>query len=172
MDEQKRISKTAPEMSKRGRPRIMSGGFEALVAYSAPDVKTQRHKLNVYYALQAMSTLGDDPRLSWIFDSKRMKAGDKKSWKPSILSELGRIEDRETMLAVALAICEAKPKTKDAISRIRHARIGRTVPGCMEDVYAAVERAVNDYMCAHRDTSWRVVEGALEQFLEGVRNCD
>jgi hypothetical protein len=53
-----------------------------------------------------------------------MKAGAPNAWRPSILSELGRFRNDETLRSFALALCEMRPrpKTKEAVSMLRHAR--------------------------------------------------
>jgi hypothetical protein len=55
-----------------------------------------------------------------------MKAGAPNAWRPSILSELGRFRNDETLRSFALALCEMRPrpKTKEAVSMLRRVRLG------------------------------------------------
>lgn len=148
----KGISEAASEKRKRGRPPIMNKDAAALVDWVAGnDVKTRRHKLNVYYRQRAVKVLVNDPRFTWVADEEKMTAGAAGAWKTGILSELGRIGNVEDMKAFAQVICELKPKTKEAILMIRRARLGRENKPDYSKLVNSLVRALDDYQAAHPD---------------------
>jgi hypothetical protein len=111
---------------KRGRPRLMSTEYEKMLrGLFGHEVRTQRGLHNVYYRQRALSVLGQYNEFKWLCDPEKMERGDLDCWKPSILVELGRIEDIQEMLNIATEICELKPKTKAAILMVRGLRLGR-----------------------------------------------
>lgn len=118
------ISGAAPEKRKRGRPRIMPASYSTFLAEWYPDIRTERGRQDIAYRLRALDVLADDERFSWLADSEAMEAGSPNAWKPSILSELGRFGNDETLRSFALALCEIRPrpKTKEAVSMLRRAR--------------------------------------------------
>jgi hypothetical protein len=62
--------------------------------------------------------LADSPALKWLVDV------DGARW--SILAELGRIRDLEKFDAAVAWVLEHRPKTKEAVRRIRLLRTGRS----------------------------------------------
>lgn len=146
------ISESASKKRKRGRPKVMSPEMQKLTDFLSPDVRTQRGKQNVYYRNLASSILYEDKRFSWLADGDKMEAGIIGSWKPGILSELGRIIDLDDMKAVALRLCELKPKTKEAIAMIRGFRLGRTTKPDYMKLLIHLENSYNAYVRLHPDT--------------------
>ena len=102
--------------ARRGRPKLLQGIQAEVAAAVAPNVTTERARQNAYYSVMAMEALGDDPRFAWLVDRERGLA------RLTILSELGRVRNRETLLALAIGLCERKPRTRAAIGLIRAAR--------------------------------------------------
>lgn len=168
MAKNKRTVENVSEISKRGRVPFSVDADLLAINEAASNATTQRGKLDIYYRLKALSSLGNDPRLSWICEPEKMKAGERNSWKPGILSELGKIKDRKNMLSIALEICEFKPKTKDAIRMIRRARLGPSKPGTAAGVHGAIINAINQYLSEHPDTSWDIVEEGLDLMAQSV----
>lgn len=168
MAKKKLYVENVSEISKRGRVPFSVDADLVAINDAASNATTQRGKLDIYYRLKALSILGNDPRVAWICDAAKLKAGEKSSWKPGILSELGKIEDGKNMLSISLEICELKPKTKDAIRMIRRARLGPSKPGTVAGVHGAMINAVNRYLSEHPETSWDIVEAALDLMTETV----
>ena len=111
---------------KRGRPRLMDDEQEAILrGLFGDEVHTTRGLHNVFYRQMAFQFLGKHDEFKWLCDSEAMERGDLDCWKPSILVELGRIEDVQEMFNIATEICELKPKTKAAILIVRGLRLGR-----------------------------------------------
>ena len=160
----KTISETVSEKN-RGRPPVMDKEALEMVAFVAPDVKTHRGKLNIFYRQRAVFVLVYDPRFSWIVDEKKMLAGTGE-WKQGILSELGRIENKEDMKLMALEICKLKPKTKAAVAIIRRWRTGKESTGSIDKT---IVRAINSYIERYPETPWTEVEDALLATLDTVR---
>jgi hypothetical protein len=55
----------------------------------------------------------------------QMKAGAAKSWRPGILSELGRIDEPDNFCTMAEQVCKIQLKMKIAVALIRRWRLGR-----------------------------------------------
>jgi hypothetical protein len=168
MAKNKRNVEKISEISKRGRVPFSVDADLLAINEVASNATTQRGKLDIFYRLKALSTLGNERRVSWICDAAKLKAGEKSAWKPGILSELGKIEDRKNMLSIALEICELKPKTKDAIRMIRRTRLGPSKPGTAAGVHGAIINAINHYLSEHPDTSWDIVEEGLDLMAQSV----
>jgi hypothetical protein len=167
---------------RRGRPRAFQAEvtegltqerFWALNG-SLESNQTRRNHMNVMYRMKALSALihGDDAdRFAWLADQRKMAVGTPKSWRPSILSELGRIEDEEDMKSIAAQLCEAKPKARAAIVMIRAWRLGRTSPGSALDLANDLIGRVNDYMTRHPDLPMGDVVSAVETALQKVKEA-
>jgi hypothetical protein len=154
---------------KRGRPKVFSDDYMRLneAAGLFLDVKSTRGRQDIAYRLCAVHVLGDDPeRFGWLCDLEGMERGEKKAWKPTILSELGRIPNDEELKEVASEICRIKPKTKDAVTMIRRYRTGKTAPTNVLDLTLKITRTIDEYSASHPDTKWQDVYTALE----GARN--
>lgn len=134
-----------------------------------PDIRTDRHRLNLHYAALAMVVLADDTRFAWLYDRKKMQAGEKNSWRPSILAELGRIADPDALRTVAEQVCTMRPKTKVAIVLIRRWRLGKEQAHGVLSITVKLENAVNEHLQAHPSCSWEELETALEFVLEEIR---
>ena len=162
------ISETASEKRQRGRPPIFTPEHRARIQVYFPDVKTHRGITDCIYRIRAIGLLADDARFSWVADRAKMSAGDG-GWKPSILTELGRIWDEEVLKEIALNICELKPKTKEAVAIIRRIRTGKTISGNAESLYRALSTTMNDYFQRYPDTPLPEVEAALLVILDKAR---
>lgn len=76
--------------------------------------------------VRAQLALGDDPRYRWLCDRSLVGGARPQSWRPQLLSELGRLAEeqgKETMLELAAQLCEAKPSTEDGLQMIRQRRL-------------------------------------------------
>jgi hypothetical protein len=153
---------------RRGRPRRLSDTSMALYRSTWPD-RTDRHRLNLHYATTAMVVLADDKRFAWLYDRKKMKAGERNSWRPGILAELGRIADPDDLRMVAAQVCTMRPKTKIAVALIRRWRLGKEEARGILSITVKLENAVNEHLQAHPSCSWEELETALEFVLEEVR---
>ena len=115
-DSKLKSSENVFQKARRGRPKLLTGIQAEVAAAVAPNVTTERGRQNALYGIMAMQALGDDPRFAWLHDRERRFA------RLTILSELGRVRNPQTLLALALGICERKPRTRAAIGLIRAAR--------------------------------------------------
>ena len=107
------------------KSEVLTEELRAIYSNLFTDVKTERGLLNVAYRQRALHYLVDIPDCSWLCDEKRMTAGEKDAWKPTILIELGKIKDIEMMIAIALQICDIKPKQKQGALMVKQARLGK-----------------------------------------------
>lgn len=159
----------------KGRPRCFPKEFEALWTGLGIgiDYGTRRGKLNRYYALTAMSALKDEPGLDWLYRWNEMQVGTGKvRW--TILSELGRVRDPDTMRDMAREVCEQKPKAAVAVSMIRELRVGRVVPGSAAGLKAALHRTLDAWQMTHPEIRYDLMRDVLkglweEMKLEAVR---
>jgi len=160
----------AASKKRRGRPKVMDKIFAKLAKDISPDVKTTRGLQNVHYRQRAFICLGlgDDARFKWLCDSEAMMKDGPNAWKPGILAELGRFNDDEELRAYAEAICEQKPKTKDAIVRLRRARLGNGArPNCTA-LTQQIARLVDAYRVAHPDATKRQILQAIENVYDAA----
>lgn len=151
----------------------MDGELLALARALFPDVKTTRGLQNIAYLIRATRILivPNDSRFSWLGEAQKADAG-MGDLKLGILAELGRIPDEEQMKAVALAICELKPNTRDAVNRIRRFRTGKTSAGDALALCNEILDKVNDYVRRHPGMPWQDVVNALYTALEQVKGGD
>ncbi len=163
------ISEAVSEKRKRGRPPTFSPELRARIAHWYSDIKSHRGITDAMYRLRALGLLTDDARFKWLVDKDKMIAGEPNAWKPSILAELGRISDEETLKVVALRVCEVKPKTKDAIAEIRRFRTGKTAAGNASDLYSALATRMNDYIQQHPGMPLSEVDDAVLALLGSVQ---
>lgn len=140
----------------------MTPSRRALAEYAYPDIKTERGLLNVCYRQRALGILqsaADPQRFAWLCDVKKMTGGEADAWQPTILSELGKIADCDALEALALELCELKPKTRAAVALVKRARFG--LPrGDSEQLALELLRAINDYI-TRRETSYNEILEAL-----------
>jgi hypothetical protein len=128
--------------------------------------KSRRQTQNRLYALRAMERLGlleegglertlaDKPALRWLVDEDGARWG--------ILAELGRIRDLEKFDAAVWWVLEYQPKTKEAVARLRHFRIGKSKLPDICELAEEIVRAVKGYGIRHPDLT-------REQELEALR---
>jgi hypothetical protein len=161
------------EKPKRGRPRVIPADWERALTPTGIfiDCNSDRAKQNIFYRSQALRVLGygKDPMFSWLADIEGMRTNEPKSLRSSILAELGRIQDEETLRAVALQICELKPKARDASAMIRDARRGKPTVVNADEIADELINCVNSLMRRKRATPWAQVIKALEITIRSVR---
>lgn len=162
------LSEAASKKRGRGRPPAFSAEYRAAIGALFPDIKTRRGLSDCLYRLRAVNLLEKDKRFTWLADGEAMQAGRPGAWRPAILTELGRIGDDDTLLAVAARLCELKPKTKDAVARIRRARLGREPAGDYLALCVHLENTVNSYLLTHPAAPWANVTRALRELAECI----
>jgi hypothetical protein len=135
--------------------------------------QTRRNHLNVLYSLDALKILlRDEERFAWLLGRNGGKSDAEPAPRNSILSELGRIEDEEDILAVADQLCKLKPKAREAIARIRRWRLGKSRPGDAFELGTELAAKLDDYWMRHPDLPTSEVEVALLALLCEVRKAD
>ena len=122
------VSETVSK-KRRGRPRLLEGDALILANMTCGSDATERTRQNHYYRAIGLGFVfehvDDHPELLWLADRKKMEAGgpgSKQAWKPTILTELGRLhlEAPEWSLEVAREVC--KEKHSRAVDRVRFIR--------------------------------------------------
>ncbi len=153
---------------KRGRPRGIEAewGAQSIAAMERlglfAGAKSRRGRDTVLYRQRAVHFVvrAKDDRLKWLLDEDKIDK-EEDGWKPSVLSELGRIDNPDEMLSVALAVCEARPSVGDAVRMVKRYRLGGAVKqGNSAELTDAIIGTVNRYLKEH-DISWAEVNGAL-----------
>jgi hypothetical protein len=123
------------------------------------------------FEIRALQILREDPAFQWLCSTEEAINRGEGKIRASILVELGRVDDDETLWDFARKICELKPLAKDAIALIRRWRTGKDRTGGAIGLTDALIRCVNDYMAAHPNTTWQMVRGALANTLDAVRQA-
>ena len=160
------LPEAVSEKRRRGRPRLTNEALDGFLTFCGPEIQTRRGLLNVFYRELALDVLQLDPRFAWVADGAKMTAGVRGAWKPGILTELGRIRDADTMRAVALRICELKPKTREAVAMIRRFRLNREPPANYLDLVHYLAKALDGYVAVHPSTpdEWKIM--AMQDLAE------
>jgi hypothetical protein len=139
------LKEAASENKRRGRPKLFPDEFINGMRGLWPEVKTRRGIIDISYRNRAFVILEDDKKYSWLCSEDDFKS--------SILTELGRIQDKKSIKRVALQICEIKPKTKHAVAMIRQARTGREPDPDASQLIREIIKIINDYTIRHPSVS-------------------
>ncbi len=150
---------------RRGQPRVTPAALEALYRmYGIFEATTRRGNLNEYYRQRAFETLiNPDAGIGefvWLWDLSNNRI------KRTLIVELGRIEDPETMISVARQLCAEKPKTQEAVARIRAWRTGKAAPA--ETIVDCLAGAVERYLAAHPGITYDAVIEAIDVVREAI----
>jgi len=160
------------EKRKRGRPGAISKEIEDIMSSLAgfDNKHSRRSRLNLYYTHIALDVLGhgEIPEFGWLANQEAMWRGEPKSWRPTILCEIGRCEDPETMKVVARRICELKPRTHDAVTMIRRWRLGKAQQGNVLQLTKEFADTMDSYRLRHPSTTWEQVRTALVNAMDVV----
>jgi hypothetical protein len=151
---------------RRGRPSLWEPGYlEAMERMGMfTETTTRRGKNNICYRQRAVALLGsgDNPEFHWLCGGPAItKGGQAKAWRPSVLVELGRINDDEMLLALARRMCELKPTSRAAVAAIRQFRLGRSKPGSIAALTSKIRGTINAYLQRRPDTD-------LSQVLQSI----
>lgn len=159
--------------SKTGRPTVISDTEAA--TYRAlgllDGTHSRRSLLNVHYRQRALSLLVDFDSFQWLIDGDKMRRGEANAWRQTILTELGRIADEETMRAVALQLCALKPKTKDAVLMVRSFRKGGKPKADALQLANEIIGKVNDYLQRHSDASEELILDAFNTAIVQIKGA-
>ncbi len=154
------------------RPKVFDDGDLASATEAMADgvfsgsKKTRRQTQNRLYALRALERLGllgnrelkrvltGRPALRWLVDEDGARWG--------ILAELGRIRDLDKFDAAVAWVLEHRPKTEEAVARIRPFRIGKSRSPNARELAEEIIRVVNGYRIRHPELT-------REQELEALR---
>ena len=164
------LKEAASKKKKRGRPPVFSSEERDTVK-GFDKIKSYRGATDLVYRSIAIFLLWKDPAFSWLADRKKMLADEPKSYKPSILTELGRLQDEEQIKDIALKLCKLKPKTKDAIIMIRRIRLGREAEGDYLKLIKSIEDALNRYIAARPSTPEEMAVRALRDLADYIETC-
>lgn len=161
------ISETVSK-KQRGRPRRFSRKQVEDTSAFTPDVKSARGKQNAIYRMIALHQIlrcSEPKRYSWLADEDGMRAGTGE-WKPTLLTELGRISDELLFFDVAEQLCKHKPTTKHGLRYIARVRHGQSPPNCLT-LSREIARLIEEYRQRFPEISDQFVRTALEN-AEGL----
>jgi hypothetical protein len=164
------ISETISEKRRRGRPPRYRPETMTLVGSFCPWVQTVRGRQNKYYESLALQVLREEPGLEWLRDRDAMRQGKLHAYRPTLLQELGRIEDAETIKAVARRLCERKPTTRDAVATIRHFRTGQQPAGNPDDLTDRLMTLIDAYLGSHAGVDQAMILEALTRTARAVES--
>jgi hypothetical protein len=156
--------------TKNGRPSLMSVEQEAFLTACGlfTNSTPRRSKMNVFYRQRALGIICDGD-YKWLFDKEKiMTDGSDKYWKPTILTELGRIENDDDLRAVASQLCERKPATRDAVLMVRAFRTGSLPAGNALQLTNEIIHTINRYLQTHADVLKQDVLDALRTATANV----
>jgi len=154
----------------RGRPRVLSVDYEKMIEQHGlfEGNFSRRGRINVFYRQRALTCLiyqneEEAGLFEWIADGEAMKRGAAKSWRQTILCELGRITDEVAMRSIAKQLCELKPKTRDAVIMIRQYRTGKKSVGSVDSLVNEICQKLDDYKQRHPGFQFSQMQDALNK---------
>lgn len=155
-----RISENISENTPRGRPSLFfSEQWRRQFAALYRETTTSRGLGNKFYEVRSMSLLGfgADSRYQWLANSTTQR------YRKTILQELGRIADEETLLVTAGQLCELKPTTSTAVAGIRRVRGVHGKP-TSEGLRERLLATINTWLKEFPSGTWEQVLAAVEVF--------
>jgi hypothetical protein len=152
-----------PPPQPRGRPRLVSQDVEDWAVQCWVSGKTRHTRTNAVHIQDALGQFVNDPRFAWL-------GSDTTPLRRTILAELGRIEDEAVRELIALDVCAAQPKTREAVARIRAFRLGRSPQGSAAQLYRALLNTLQEYRVAHPDMPWDAVQEAADRLCWWVED--
>lgn len=161
-------SENVSEKPRRGRPKAYNDAIMNMLRHQFPEIETGRGLQNVDRMLEGMKVIRGDKRCKWLLDEERIAAGEK-AMRRTLLSELGRIEDEDDRLAMALRLCELKPSTRDGIGMIRRFR-GQQRPTSVLNLYDTIATTINRYLAEHRDCTKAKVVDVLQTIIDSIQD--
>jgi len=159
---------TSETKRREGRPARFSDETMAYVAALHPEVRSRRGLVDIAYRLHAINLVKDIPTCRWLCDFTDMQRGNDSAWQPSILTELGRIDDDDALIAIAMQVCARQPSREDAIHLIRRYRTPARPP-LPDQLTTEILGVINGYIRRYPGTTWPAVHGALDLAQVAVR---
>jgi hypothetical protein len=174
------ISETVSQKPKRGRPRNEWLASNVAIARGHGclyEIHTTRHAQNIAYRQEAIHVLSNHPerhKWTWIIDPEACQRGDKEAWQPTILMELGRIDDPGQMIEVARQLCELQPRptVRKAVAMIRRWRLGTQPEADSHQLSVSIANTVQRYIDEHRDVDKDTVLAALAHVAKTIKGMD
>ena len=159
---------------KRGRPCTLRDDkmLQGVNAYIRSNPITERGKIDIYFRIIALDQFLDDSRFDWLCSRDKLNKAKRgrHGWKPSILSELGRITNKEERENIALEICELKPKTKQAIRKIRQWRLGQEPKSNKSEMFMYFIKAVDEYISIHPSIDYDAIQQTLCEITDYLKS--
>lgn len=152
---------TSETKRREGRPARFSDETMAYVATLYPEVRSRRGLVDIAYRIRACALLKDIAACHWLYDSEAVKQGDDSAWQPSILTELGRIDDDDALIAIAMQVCARQPSREDAIHLIRRYRTTPRPP-LPDQLATEILGTINGYIRRYPGTTWPEVHDVLD----------
>jgi hypothetical protein len=141
----------------------MSEGDERTFRGIWNEVKTVRGLQNKSNEARAINCLVDRRGFAWlgVTTLAAMSAGRCKP-RLSVLAELGRIKDDDTLRQIARDLCRAKPTTaRWAVRAVRRWRTGRAPAGDVASLSRLLAVTAETYRREHADVSYADLRAAL-----------
>ena len=148
-----------PPKRKRGRPRITSPGWDSMapIFFGRKSPRTYRNNSHAQRAIEVLTNT-TDPGFAYLIGETYTRRG--------ILAELGQLSDDDEIREAAIAICEHKLKTKDAITLLRRSRNGKSAPGDTVALAEEIGRVIRSYKLRHPDVTSEQVRSALMHVVQ------
>ena len=155
------VSISAPAAVDRPRrPRVLTPAvtaqLEAACAFAT--TPSRRGRLEVVLRRRAMVILGPDAD-PWLVA------------RPSVLAQLGRIDDPDALRAAAAwAVAERRSARATAVE-LRRRRVGAAPPATVQGVSAALRASFNEYRASHPTLTWEVALEAAEGLTAAIKKA-
>jgi hypothetical protein len=112
--------------------------------------------------------------LEYVTRQLKMMAGKGNAWQPTILAELGRIDDDEDMIEAARQLCELDPHptVRNAVAMVRRWRTGTQPRADERQLAVAIASTIDKYVREHCDATQEILLQSLEIVRRAVAKMD
>jgi hypothetical protein len=167
------ITENFSEKPKRGRPRVLDDEYVRIMrGIGCFESRVRRSNINEHFRMHAVGALlnhnpdGMDAgkaEFAYLIHpaTEKMKA--------TILTELGRLKDPDTIRACARVVCDQKMHTRKAVVRLRSVR-AKPKTGYVLDLCDELIAVVNDFLLRHPEFTFDQALDAIEQARYMIEN--
>ena len=159
------ITEKFSEKPKRGRPRVLNDEFVRIMrGFGGFESRVRRSNINEYFGMHAFGAL-------WNHNPDGMDAGKAafaylihpvtEKMKATVMTELGRLEDPDTIRENARYICAQRMPVREAVVRLRRLRT-KPKAGSVWALCNELIAVVNDYRLRHPEFTMDQILDAIE----------
>ena len=148
----------------RGRPLAFPAETTELFRKLFPEITTARGLQGRQYAARAASILGDEPDAFAQFGYLIGPSPEKPSFRWTILTELGRIQDSPTLVTIARELCRQRLPPRLAVALIRQRVRGKGASNpTLDATVRYIVRCLDEWSARYPDMDEQLLLEALNE---------